>query len=74
MPLALRQARATEKLDMDSLPLKDREQLGDKCPDLFGCNAHLGSAPVACVHPLCHWMQLDLINSPFPPFPQAQEV
>jgi len=48
MPLALRQARATEKLDMDSLPLKDREPLGDKCLDLF--------------------------NSPFPPFPQAQEV
>ena len=48
MPLALPQARATEKLDMDSLPLKDREPLGDKCPDLF--------------------------NSPFPPFPQAQEV
>ena len=48
MPLALRQARATEKLDMDSLPLKDREPLGDKCPDLF--------------------------DSPFPPFPQAQEV
>ena len=73
MPLALRQARATEKLDMDSLPLKDREPLGNKCPDLFGCN-DLGSAPVACVHPLCHRMQLDLINSPFPPFPQAQEV
>ena len=29
---------------------------------------------VACVHPLCHWMQLDLIDSPFPPFPQAQEL
>ena len=61
MPLALRQARATEKLDMDSLPLKDREPLGDKCPDLFGCNAHLGSAAVACIHPLCHWMQLNMI-------------
>ena len=64
MPLALRQARASEKLDVDFLRLKDREPLGDKCPDLFGCNAHLGSAPVACVHPLCHWMQLDLISSP----------
>ena len=82
MPLALRQARATEKLDMDSLPLKDREPLGDKCPDLFGCNAHLGSAPVACVHPLeeteefvpLDAIEYDLMNSPFPPFPQAQEV
>ena len=46
MPLALRQARASEKLDMDSLPLKDREPLGGGTTQCHGEMCHKNEGQV----------------------------